>query len=82
LNSSNFLTRIFTHLDYRERIRLERVCSTWRALARAYAWKEQHILRFSREMFLNEPWKDRKLINSMIDKLNKQQSKVYFIVSK
>jgi hypothetical protein len=41
------------------------------------AWKDQRILRFSREMLhLKEPWKDNKKINSIIDDLNRQQNEV------
>jgi hypothetical protein len=66
------------HLDYRDRIRLESVCPSWRALALNYAWKDQRILRFSREMLhLDEPWQDKKRINSIIDELNSQQNEVH-----
>jgi hypothetical protein len=66
------------HLDYRDRIRLlESVSRTWRALALDYAWRDQRILRFSREMLrLDEPWNDKKRVNSIIDGLNRQQSEV------
>jgi hypothetical protein len=30
-------------------------------------------------MLLNEPWKDKKRINAMVDKLDMQQSKVHII---
>jgi hypothetical protein len=62
-------------LDYREQIRLESVCSTWRTMA-LDTWKNQRILRFSQKMLrLDEPRKDKKRINST-DKLNSQQNKV------
>jgi hypothetical protein len=65
-------------LDYRDRIRLESVSPTWRELALDYAWRDQHILRFSREMLrLDEPWNDKKRVNSIIDGLNRQQSEVF-----
>jgi hypothetical protein len=56
-------------LDYRERIRIESVCRTWQTMANA-TWKDQRILRFSREMLrLDEP-------NSIVNELNSQQNKV------
>jgi hypothetical protein len=67
------------HLDYRERIHLESVSPTWRTLALAYAWKDQRILRFSREMLhLDEPWKDKKRFNSSssVHELNSHQNEV------
>jgi hypothetical protein len=52
-------------------------------MALNYAWKDQRILRFSREMLhLDEPWKDTKQINSVIDDLNRQQNEVYIFIGR
>ena len=52
-----FQERIFDLLDFRDRIRLERVCRIWRHLCLTNGWTGVNQLNFTWEMLgLEEPW--------------------------
>uniref|UniRef100_A0A915D7L6 F-box domain-containing protein n=1 Tax=Ditylenchus dipsaci TaxID=166011 RepID=A0A915D7L6_9BILA len=59
--SLEILVRIFEHLNYRHRVRVERVCTYWKLAGKLHAWKRVTRLKFTRKMLcLKEPWKDWK----------------------
>uniref|UniRef100_A0A915EJ00 Ionotropic glutamate receptor C-terminal domain-containing protein n=1 Tax=Ditylenchus dipsaci TaxID=166011 RepID=A0A915EJ00_9BILA len=50
---------ILEHLNYRQRVRVERVCSYWKLASKQQAWKNVKKLKFTRKMLcLEKPWND------------------------
>uniref|UniRef100_A0A915EH84 F-box domain-containing protein n=1 Tax=Ditylenchus dipsaci TaxID=166011 RepID=A0A915EH84_9BILA len=57
--SLEILAYIFEHLNYRQRVQIERVCSYWQLAGKLHAWKKIKRLKFTHKMLcLKEPWND------------------------
>ena len=65
--------RILSHFDYREKVRLERVCHLWRNLLLNHGWTKFRRLRFTYEMLeLEEPWRHFPACQQNADKLKEK----------
>ena len=65
--------RILSHFDYREKVRLERVCHLWRNLLLNHGWTKFRRLRFTYEMLeLEEPWRNFSACQQNADKLKEK----------
>uniref|UniRef100_A0A915EUU5 F-box domain-containing protein n=1 Tax=Ditylenchus dipsaci TaxID=166011 RepID=A0A915EUU5_9BILA len=73
------LAHIFEHLNYRQRVQIEGVCSYWKLAGKQQAWKKVKRLKFTRKMLcLKEPWNNLEThwkIEKLVEELNKKTLK-------